>query len=83
MIIPIRCFTCGKVIAHLYEDYRNKLQEQLKDEEILSTYATNDTYDTKKTIEGKLLDEIGLHRYCCRRMFLCQNDICKTISHLL
>tara|TARA_Y100000817_G_C16573010_1_gene418438 strand:- start:65 stop:316 length:252 start_codon:yes stop_codon:yes gene_type:complete len=83
MIIPIRCFTCGKVVAHLYEDYRNKLQEELKDEEMLSTYATNDVYNSKKTIEGKLLDELGINRYCCRRMFLCQNDICKTISHLL
>lgn len=83
MIIPIRCFTCGKVVSHLYEDYRDKLQAKLKDEEMLSTSATNDVNNSKKTMEGELLDEIGLHRYCCRRMFLCQNDICKTISHLL
>jgi len=21
MIIPVRCFTCGKVVGHLWEDY--------------------------------------------------------------
>jgi|TARA_B110000902_G_C14075147_1_gene500856 DNA-directed RNA polymerase subunit N len=83
MIIPIRCFTCGKVIAHLYEDYRNKLQEHVKEDDSSSTYATNDVYSSEKTFEGKLLDELGIERYCCRRMFLTQNDTCKIISHIL
>jgi len=30
MIIPIRCFSCGKPVAHLYEDY---LQRVAKGEE--------------------------------------------------
>jgi len=24
MIIPIRCFSCGKPIAHLYEEYKKR-----------------------------------------------------------
>ena len=24
MIIPVRCFTCGKVIGHLYEDFKKR-----------------------------------------------------------
>lgn len=24
MIIPIRCFSCGKPLAHLYEDFKEK-----------------------------------------------------------
>lgn len=27
MIIPVRCFTCGKVIGHLYEPYRRRVEE--------------------------------------------------------
>ncbi|MBN1280969.1 MAG: DNA-directed RNA polymerase subunit N, partial [Candidatus Thermoplasmatota archaeon] len=27
MIIPIRCFTCGKVIAAAYEEYKARYQE--------------------------------------------------------
>ena len=24
----------------------------------------------EKSVEGKILDELNLHKYCCRRMFL-------------
>ncbi|CAD8175180.1 unnamed protein product (macronuclear) [Paramecium tetraurelia] len=27
MIIPIRCFTCGKVVGHLWSDYVQLLQD--------------------------------------------------------
>ena len=26
MIIPVRCFTCGKVIGHLWEDYKKRTE---------------------------------------------------------
>jgi DNA-directed RNA polymerase subunit N (RpoN/RPB10) len=26
MIIPIRCYSCGKPVAHLYEDYLEKVK---------------------------------------------------------
>ena len=35
MIIPIRCFTCGKVIAHMYEEYLEKVTELLDDENLV------------------------------------------------
>ncbi len=25
MIIPVRCFSCGKPIAHLYEEYKERV----------------------------------------------------------
>jgi DNA-directed RNA polymerases I, II, and III subunit RPABC5 len=50
MIIPIRCFTCGKVLGQLYERYLSLLEEE-------------------KT-ETEALRELGLHRYCCRRVVL-------------
>ena len=34
MIIPIRCFTCNKVIAHLWEEYLNRIQLAYIDEDI-------------------------------------------------
>ena len=48
MIIPVRCFTCGKVIGNKWETYLNLLQTDFS--------------------EGDALDELGLRRYCCRRM---------------
>lgn len=50
MIIPVKCFTCGKVIGHLYEEYVNRV---------------NAGEDPKI-----VMDQLGLDRYCCRRMFL-------------
>ena len=26
MIIPVRCFSCGKVIGHLYEDFKRRVK---------------------------------------------------------
>ena len=50
MLIPVRCFTCGNLIADKYDDYQNKV----------------------KSGEGpeKVLDSLGIERYCCRRMLL-------------
>lgn len=55
MIIPIRCFTCGKPIGHLWEEYQAKV--------------------SKGENPGKVLDSLGLERYCCRRMLLTHADL--------
>jgi len=50
MLVPVRCFTCGNLIADKFEDYQNMI----------------------KTGEepAKILDSLGMRRYCCRRMLL-------------
>ena len=50
MIIPVRCFSCGKVVASYWEDFARR------------TRAGEDPQ--------KVLDEMGLSRYCCRRMLI-------------
>jgi DNA-directed RNA polymerase, subunit N (EC 2.7.7.6) len=55
MIMPIRCFTCGKVIGHLWEEYARRV-------------ANGED-------PGKVLDELGVKRYCCRRMFISHVDL--------
>ena len=74
MIIPVRCFTCNKVISDKWIPF----VEQVKKEK--SGTVDNDIKDLdieyidldkpNKSIEGKVMDDLGLHRYCCRRMFL-------------
>tara|TARA_B110000967_G_C18872741_1_gene556404 strand:+ start:2164 stop:2394 length:231 start_codon:yes stop_codon:yes gene_type:complete len=75
MIIPIKCFTCGKVLADKYLFYIKKVKELKSadndNEEVV--YLTENT--TKKTAEGKTLDELGLNKICCRRHFLTHVDI--------
>lgn len=82
MIIPIRCFTCNKVIAHLWEDYINKVQVAYIEEDIKNNKKKRFVDIEKiedKTIEGKILDEMGLNKYCCRRMMLSHVDLCDKI----
>ncbi|MCH8914575.1 MAG: DNA-directed RNA polymerase subunit N [Thaumarchaeota archaeon] len=50
MLIPVRCFTCGNLIADKYDDFQNKIK-------------SGDEPD-------KVLDSLGVERYCCRRMLL-------------
>ena len=60
MIIPVRCFSCGKPIGHLWEEYKKRVAEGEK--------------------SGKVLDELGLDRFCCRSMFIGQEDYIELIS---
>jgi DNA-directed RNA polymerase subunit N len=38
MIIPIRCFSCGKPIGHLWEEYKKKIQEGESAKDILDEF---------------------------------------------
>jgi len=60
MIIPVRCFTCGKVIGHLYEDFKKRTEDGENAE--------------------KVLNNLGLKRYCCRQMFLGHVDLLKEVA---
>ncbi|MGC9169857.1 MAG: DNA-directed RNA polymerase subunit N [Thermoproteus sp.] len=54
MMAPIRCFTCGRPLGHLWEPFKRRV------------LAGEDP--------GKVLDELGVARYCCRRTLLAHVD---------
>ena len=35
MIIPVRCYTCGKVVGSLYEEYMKKVEAGERADEVL------------------------------------------------
>jgi DNA-directed RNA polymerase subunit N (RpoN/RPB10) len=76
MIIPIKCFTCGNVLANKYRYY---LQEVKRIKLAESKDITRVVYLTKenmeKTPEGKVLDTLKLNNVCCRRHMLTHVDI--------
>ena len=55
MMIPVRCFSCGALIADKWEDFASRVRggENPK----------------------KVLDDLGVTRYCCRRMILSNVDV--------
>lgn len=61
MLIPVRCFTCGKVMGNKWETYANLISDP-------------------KNLPQQVLTDMGLKRYCCRRMLLGHVNI---IDHLL
>ena len=79
MIIPVRCFTCGSVLADkwlTYQDlcakYRSETNEN--DIEVLDIDALNSQIN-KQTAEWKALNNLEVTRICCRRHFLCNVDM--------
>lgn len=60
MIIPVRCWSCGKPVGHLWKEYKERAAKG---------------EDTKK-----LMDELGLERYCCRGLFLSHVDLIDTVA---
>jgi DNA-directed RNA polymerase I, II, and III subunit RPABC5 len=76
MIIPVKCFTCGKVLADKYQFYqrevkKRKLSKSLSLDNVM--YLTKDFVD--KTPEGEVMDILKLKKYCCRRHMLTHVDI--------
>ncbi len=59
MIIPIRCFSCGKPIAGLYKEFTERIQNGEEAE--------------------KVLDELKVKRYCCRKMLLTSVDLTEEV----
>ena len=73
MLIPIKCFTCGKVLADKYRFYEKTLRERNLNESQKTIYLTHE--NIKKTHAGQILDELGLKKMCCRKHMLCHVDI--------
>ena len=77
MLIPPRCFTCGEILADKWDIYiqtvnerKNKNTETFKENELDIQYIDITKKSVEKSIEGKVLDDMGIHKYCCRLPFL-------------
>lgn len=66
MIIPIRCFSCGKLIADKWEAYCTALKNGMEEGYVGDNSSPSPFLSFLRTA----LDFIGLSRYCCRRMLL-------------
>jgi len=66
VIIPVRCFTCGKIVSNVYEDYKKRYEDYKK---------AVDAGEKPKETPKQILDDLGIERYCCRRMILTHVDL--------
>ncbi len=87
MLIPIRCFTCGSVLADKWEYYNNKLKQEKTEKKKDEITIEDLTIDEKNIVEKyfddniskKILDNLNITRICCRRHFLSTIDLIDTI----
>jgi len=76
MIIPVKCFTCGNVLADKYRYYQDKVkQRKMKEGLDVDKVVYLTKKNVEKTAEGYVLDELQLLNACCRRHMLTHVDI--------
>ncbi len=62
MMIPVRCFSCGQVVADKWEEYDKRVNKNKEDPK-------------------KVLEELKVNRYCCRRMLIGHVDLIDDIMN--
>jgi len=71
-MLPPKCISCGKFLADIqldYEMYKEKIDENIK----LSN-------EDKKKEKRKLLDDLYIKRWCCRKQVV---TYCKLINIII
>ncbi len=90
MIIPVRCFTCGKVLADKWNYYNTEVNKNKKDKDNnkftmddISISENEDKptkYFTDDNKNDEILNKLGLNKMCCRRHMLSHVDLIEIIS---
>lgn len=83
MIIPVRCFTCGKVISGKWKKYLELKDQQpsttADDEEKAKQKQKNKNSKTLDYFDddhmGEILNRLGVTKMCCRRHLLTHVDL--------
>jgi DNA-directed RNA polymerase I, II, and III subunit RPABC5 len=78
MIIPVRCFTCNKVIGDKWTAYVRLVEEN---DNSPSNVTFNQVILDKIpcTAEFKAMEALNIKRMCCRRHFLTTVDLMEKI----
>lgn len=88
MILPVRCFTCGNILADKELAYRMLVEQEKRaggDTSADLPFMFNiDTMKGRsaeelKSTEGRVLDKLGVVKMCCRRHMLTSVDCLEDI----
>ena len=73
MIIPIRCFTCNRILASKYNKYLELVSLEVHQENVISG---DPSIMQEENIHQQAFKEIGIDdRYCCKRHMLSHIDL--------
>jgi DNA-directed RNA polymerase I, II, and III subunit RPABC5 len=68
MIIPMRCMSCGKILADKWRYFQEKRGKQ-------NERVYFDGNNIPETPEKKIMDSLNFKRPCCRKHFITQIDL--------
>ena len=83
MIIPVRCFTCGKVLGDKWNTYK-KLVDKKSSSESKKKFTLEDITISSKTDplehfdnnhQNDILNKMNIKKMCCRRHMLSHIDL--------
>ena len=87
MIVPVRCFTCGKVLADKWEAYVRRCKAESTEGADGPTVDASGVPPTPggslgerpgadgKTARGRILDDLGITNCCCRVVMTTHVDL--------
>lgn len=76
MIIPIRCFTCNRVLASKYKAYQKYIQEHGGNEKENIISGEPNMEVLKNNVYQEAFRRVGIEdRYCCKRHMVSHIDL--------
>ena len=83
MIIPVRCFTCGKVLGDKWNTYKKLVDKKSSSEskkkftlEDITISSKNDPLEHfDNNHQNKILNDMNITKMCCRRHMLSHIDL--------
>lgn len=75
MIIPVRCFTCGKLLCDKWDYFLEEVAKEEDDSQHEDNNGQKAGRNFDHSVKGKVLDRMGLDRICCRRHMLGHVDL--------
>ena len=83
MLCPVRCVTCGRVLADKYRYFQRRRADLLGDEEKRDRNAPvlelNANGEQTGPLLGPILDALGLNLMCCRRHLMSEVELINII----
>lgn len=78
MIIPVKCFTCGMVLANKWNYFVRRCKE-IEEENKENSVTDSPSPFFERNFKIKIFEELQLERYCCKRHLMGHVDL---IDHI-
>lgn len=73
-VVPIVCYTCGRPVGHLYEEYLNLVDKYRKEQSENENEKSN---ENKQSPQFKALRDLKIGTICCRTIIMTHIDMYK------